>query len=175
MSAKSIDPDRNVPRAMLASAAMASVYFIVLPVVWLGVLGPEQLGKDLMLVLGPTFAPVFGSFAKAAAIWFMMFNMFHGTLQPLAGAARTISQLAEDGLLPRTAREAIAHRRALGGDLPDGRHGHLLPAAWRSDLADRGRELHLSHRRSACPTWRSGCCDATSREARAALSCAARA
>jgi len=95
------NPRRNVPRAMLASAAMASLYFIVLPLVWLGMLGPEQLGKDLMLVLGPTFAPVFGSFAKAAAIWFMMFNMFHGTLQPLAGATRTISQLAEDGLLPR--------------------------------------------------------------------------
>jgi len=96
-----INPNKNVPRAMFASAAMASLYFIVLPVVWLGVLGPAQLGKDLMLVLGPTFAPVFGSFAKAAAIWFMMFNMFHGTLQPLAGATRTISQLAEDGLLPR--------------------------------------------------------------------------
>ena len=95
------NPGKNAPRAMLASAGMASLYFIVLPVVWLGVLGPEQLGKDLMLVLGPTFAPVFGSFAKAAAIWFMMFNMFHGTLQPLAGATRTISQLAEDGLLPR--------------------------------------------------------------------------
>jgi signal transduction histidine kinase len=27
--------------------------------------------------------------------------MFHGTLQPLAGAARTLAQLAEDGLLPR--------------------------------------------------------------------------
>jgi len=98
---ETVDPNKNVPRAMLASAAMASVYFIALPVVWLGLLGPEQLGKDLMLVLGPTFAPVFGSFAKAAAIWFMMFNMFHGTLQPLAGASRTISQLAEDGLLPR--------------------------------------------------------------------------
>ena len=96
-----INPDRNVPRAMFASAATASIYFIVLPVIWLGVLGPAQLGKDLMLVLGPTFAPVFGSFAKAAAIWFMMFNMFHGTLQPLAGATRTIAQLAEDGLLPR--------------------------------------------------------------------------
>ena len=96
-----INPNRNVPRAMLASAAMASLYFIVLPVVWLGVLGPAQLGKDLMLVLGPTFAPIFGSVAKAAAIWFMMLNMFHGTLQPLAGATRTISQLAEDGLLPR--------------------------------------------------------------------------
>src|SRR5258705_13148703 len=54
-----------------------------------------------MLVLGPTFPPRFGIFARAAAIWFMMFNMFHGTLQPLAGATRTISQLAEDGLLPR--------------------------------------------------------------------------
>ena len=97
---ETIDPEKNVPRAMLASALMAAVYFIVLPVVWLGVLGPEELGKDLMLVLGPTFAPVLGSAAKAAAIWFMMFNMFHGTLQPLAGAARTLSQLSEDGLLP---------------------------------------------------------------------------
>jgi len=97
---ETIDPEKNVPRAMLASSLMAAVYFIVLPVVWLGVLGPEELGKDLMLVLGPTFAPVLGSAAKAAAIWFMMFNMFHGTLQPLAGAARTLAQLSEDGLLP---------------------------------------------------------------------------
>jgi diguanylate cyclase (GGDEF)-like protein len=95
------DPNRNVPRAMFASAAMAGVYFIVLPVVWLGVLGPEPLGRDLATVLGPTFAPVLGSFGKAAAIWFVMLNMFHGTLQPLAGAARTLSQLADDGLLPR--------------------------------------------------------------------------
>ena len=97
---ETINPEKNVPRAMLASALMASVYFVILPIIWLGVLGPDELGKDLMLVLGPTFAPVFGSTAKAAAIWFMMFNMFHGTLQPLAGAARTLSQLADDGLLP---------------------------------------------------------------------------
>jgi diguanylate cyclase (GGDEF)-like protein len=95
------DPNRDVPRAMLASAAMAGLYFIVLPVVWLGVLGPAQLGKDLALVLGPTFAPLLGSFGKAAAIWFIVLNMFHGTMQPLAGAARTLSQLSEDGLLPR--------------------------------------------------------------------------
>ena len=95
------DPNRNVPRAMLASGAMAGLYFIVLPLVWLGVLGPAQLGKDLALVLGPTFAPLLGSFGKAAAVWFIILNMFHGTMQPLAGAARTLSQLSEDGLLPR--------------------------------------------------------------------------
>ena len=98
---ETVNPNKNVPRAMLASGAMAGVFFILLPVVWLGTLGAEPLGGDLALVLGPTFAPVFGSAAKAAAIWFMMFNMFHGTLQPLAGASRTLSQLSEDGLLPR--------------------------------------------------------------------------
>ncbi len=95
------DPARNVPRAMFASAAMAGVYFIVLPVIFLGVLGPAALGRDLALELGPTFAPVFGSLAKSMAIGFMVFNMFHGTLQPLAGASRTLSQLAEDGIFPR--------------------------------------------------------------------------
>ena len=96
------DAERNVPRAMFASAVMACVYFLILPVIWLGALGPAAMGQDLTLVLGPTFAPVFGSMAKAAAIWFMVFNMFHGTLQPLAGASRTLSQLADDGILPRS-------------------------------------------------------------------------
>ena len=98
---ETIDPEKNVPRAVKVSAAMAGLYFIVLPVIWLGVLGPDKLGIDpLMNQLGPTFAPIFGGAARAAAIGFIMFNMFHGTLQPLAGAARTLSQLADDGLLP---------------------------------------------------------------------------
>lgn len=97
---ETIDPAKNVPRAMFASAAMASLYFIILPLIWLGTLGPEPMGKDLALELGPTFAPLLGSAAKGAAIWFMMMNMFHGTMAPLAGAARTLSQLSEDGLLP---------------------------------------------------------------------------
>jgi diguanylate cyclase (GGDEF)-like protein len=98
---ETIDPRRNVPRAMFASAAMAGVYFIVLPVVFLGVLGPAALGRDLAVELGPAFAPLFGSLAKAMAVGFMVFNMFHGTLQPLAGASRTLSQLADDGVFPR--------------------------------------------------------------------------
>ena len=68
---ETVDPNRNLPRAMLAAAAMAGVYFIALPVVWLGVLGTEPLGHDLATVLSPTFAPLLGSFGKAAAIWFI--------------------------------------------------------------------------------------------------------
>ena len=58
------------------------------------------MSADLAVTLGPTFAPLLGATAKSAAIWFMMFNMFHGTLAPLTGVARTLSQLSEDGLLP---------------------------------------------------------------------------
>ncbi len=97
---EAINPNKSVPKAIFVSAALASLYFIILPVVWLGMLGPEPLGKDLAIELGPTFAPLLGGAAKAAAVWFMTFNMFHGTLAPLAGAARVLSQLAEDGLLP---------------------------------------------------------------------------
>jgi len=98
---ETINPNKAVPRAMLASGLLAGMYFAVLPMVWLGTLGSEPLGKDLALVLGPTFAPLFGNAGKAAAIWFMVLSMFSGTLQPLAGAARALSQLSEDGLLPR--------------------------------------------------------------------------
>ena len=143
---ETVDPNKNVPRAMFASAVMASVYFIALPIVWLGVLGPEKLGQDLMLVLGPTFAPVFGSFAKAAAIWFMMFNMFHGTLQPLAGAARTMSQLAEDGLLPRILEKRSRTDTPWVATSLTAGMAILLPAARRSDLARGGRQFHLSDR-----------------------------
>ena len=99
--AETINPIRNVPRAVLASACMAAVYFALLPVVWLGALGADALGGDLAQALGPTFAPLFGALGKSAAVWFVMFSMFHGTIQPLAGAARTLSQIAEDGLAPR--------------------------------------------------------------------------
>jgi diguanylate cyclase (GGDEF)-like protein len=97
------DPVKNVPRGMYVAGGMAGLYFIVIPIVWLGVIGTGGLASEgLTQTLGPTFAPLLGSGAKAAAVWFMVFNMFHGSLQPLAGAARTLSQLSEDGLLPRS-------------------------------------------------------------------------
>jgi two-component system, sensor histidine kinase len=95
------NPDRDHPRAMWVSAGVACIYFVFLPVVWLGVFGSHPLEGDLVRVIGPTFAPLFGGMAKATAIWFLAINMFHGTLHPLSGASRTLSQLSEDGLLPR--------------------------------------------------------------------------
>ncbi|GAC1562508.1 MAG: hypothetical protein NVS3B17_16000 [Vulcanimicrobiaceae bacterium] len=99
---ETIDPARNVPRAMVASAVIAGFYFIVVPLVLLGLLGPVSLGGALATELGPALAPIFGSLAKAVAIGFVVTNMLLGALQPLAGASRTLAQLAEDGLVPRS-------------------------------------------------------------------------
>jgi diguanylate cyclase (GGDEF)-like protein len=98
---ETIDPVRNVPRAFYASAAMAVLFFVALPTVWLGVIGPTGLEGDLRRTMGPTFLPLVGGAARAAVVGFLVLNMFCGTLQPLAGAARTLSQLSDDGLLPR--------------------------------------------------------------------------
>ncbi len=109
---ETVDPNRNVPRAFYASASMAVLFFVAVPVVWLGVIGPVGLEGDLAQTLGPTFAPLFGGAARGAAVWLVVLNMFHGTLQPLAGAARTLAQLSEDGLLPRV------FARRTGRDVP---------------------------------------------------------
>ena len=94
------DPVRNVPRAMYRAAGTASIYFVVLPVIWLGTFGPKPLEGDLAAILGPVLAPALGAAAKGAAVWFIVLSMFNGTLQPLAGASRSLSQLADDGLVP---------------------------------------------------------------------------
>ena len=100
------NPNRDQPWAMWVSGGVASIYFVIMPIVWLGVLGTTALGESfqggLATALGPTYAPLFGALAKSMGIWFIMINMFSGTIQPLSGASRTLSQLSEDGLLPRS-------------------------------------------------------------------------
>ena len=125
MWARPWNPDRNVPRAMFASGGMAAVYFVLLPVVWLGVLGPATLAAGARAEPRPDVRPAARRRARAAAIGFMVLNMFHGTLQPLAGASRTLTQLAEDGLLPRLLGVRIARPTCPWV-------ATLLTAGWRS-------------------------------------------
>ena len=168
------DPARNVPRAVFASGAMAGLFFVVLPLVWLGSVGPARDGRRARCArLGPTFAPLLAGGAKAAAIWFLIANMFMGTLQPLAGASRTLSQLSEDGLLPRS--WANRNRR----DVPwvataaDRGPGDRRARARRPDVDDRGRQLHLPDRHQPALGRRPAAAPQRAR-ARAALSRAAR-
>jgi diguanylate cyclase (GGDEF)-like protein len=104
---------RNVPRAMLIAAIMTVVVCVILPLIWLGTLGPLGMEQRLDHVLGPTLAPLFGAGAQAAALGFMVLNSFVGSLVPYSGAARALAQLSDDGLLPR-----ILGRRFAGSNAP---------------------------------------------------------
>ncbi len=100
------NPKSDQPKAMWVSAGVASIYFVLMPLVWLGALGSGPLASaasgNLAFSIAPTFAPFVGALAKSFGVWFIFVNMFSGTLQPLSGASRTLSQLSEDGLLPRS-------------------------------------------------------------------------
>ena len=97
------DPVRTVPRAVKASGLTACVYFVVLPVIWLGAVGAPGLahGQLSAAALGPTLGPLVGGAAHGVFTAFLIMALLHGTLQPLAGASRTMAQLSEDGLVPR--------------------------------------------------------------------------
>ena len=103
---ETIDPERRTCRARCSRApAWRRVYFVVLPVVWLGVLGAGPIEGELMHdARADVRAAASAALRKAAAIWFMVLNMFHGTLQPLAGASRTL-------IAARGGRPAAAHAR----------------------------------------------------------------
>ena len=153
---------------MYASAGMATLYFVVLPVVWLGVLGAGPArGATSPTTLGPTFAPLLGGGAKAAAIWFMVFNMFHGTLQPLAGAVAD----AVAALRGRAAAALLGQpqppRRAVDPDPADRGHVDRLPALGRSSVDDRRRQLHLPDRHRPAERRRLAAAAQRARSARA--------
>jgi diguanylate cyclase (GGDEF)-like protein/PAS domain S-box-containing protein len=93
-------PERNAPWAMLLGVCQAVLFFAVLPLVWLGTVGEGSLTRIFSGSLAPTFAPLLGGMAKSAAVWLLVLCTFEGTVQPIAGASRTLFQLADDGLLP---------------------------------------------------------------------------
>ena len=157
------DPARNVPRAMFASAARwrrstsSSCR-------WSGSGCHRQrgpVGASHRHARTDLRAAVRQRTARAAAIFFMVFNMCHGTLQPLAGAARTLSQLSEDGLLPRILARRNRNDAPLVATLLTAGMSILFLLARRPHLADRRREPHVpdrdraaEHRRRPAATQR---------------------
>jgi signal transduction histidine kinase len=94
------NPQKNIPRAMFISFGTSFFYYGVLPLIWLCVVGPENVSKELTQILNPSFSPLLGIFAKVGVAWFIIFNMLIALFPPLCGPPRTIAQLSHDGLLP---------------------------------------------------------------------------
>ncbi len=94
------NPEKNIPRAVIVMCIMVGIYFILMPIVWLGSVGEIALTKDLSLSLTPTFAPIFGSFAKVLSFAFLILRFLVSCLTVTMFSSRALFQLSKDGLFP---------------------------------------------------------------------------
>jgi len=132
---ETINPARDIPRVLIVAAFLSALYFIFLPVIWYDSLGPASLGGDLRAGIACLLWPVLGPRAALAALVFLVAAMLACAAQPLSGAARTLAQLSEDGLLPR------ALGRRAGNDVPV--NATILTAAFAIALLLVGDPLWL--------------------------------
>ena len=165
---------RAMCRAPCSPALPAGgLYFVVLPVLWLGVLGPGPLGRDLAVELGPTFAPLFGASAKALAIGFMTFDSRR------APYSRSPVRRGRFRSSPKTAffrafwLAGLESRRSVDRHARYGRGGDRVLTHRRPALAHRRGEFRLFDRHRIAESGRLA---VASRRAapRASLPCAAR-
>lgn len=97
--------DKNIPKAFIVSAILSGLFFIILPIIWLGAIGADTLGSDYTAGtnwLGfELLFPGFGkTFASVSGCLFIISFMLCSGIGSVVGPSRTLVQLAEYGLFP---------------------------------------------------------------------------
>lgn len=92
------NPEKDIPRAVVVMCIITGIYFILIPIVWLGSVGEIALTKNISLSLMPVFSPLFGSFAKAMSFAFLILMFLVSCLTVTMFASRVLFQLSKDGL-----------------------------------------------------------------------------
>lgn len=96
------DKRKNVTRALIASALINGVSFIILPIIWLGVMGPEALNSHLTIAeLSKVFNGLNAQLALLLTVAFFVLNSLSTSLAPISSSSLTLAQLADDGFIPR--------------------------------------------------------------------------
>ena len=91
-------PARNVPRAVFASGAMAALFFVVLPLVWLGSVGPDGHGRRAHADARPDLRAAAGRRRQGRG------DLVHGRQHvPWARCSRSPARRARCPSSPRTA------------------------------------------------------------------------
>jgi signal transduction histidine kinase/CheY-like chemotaxis protein/L-asparagine transporter-like permease len=94
-------PLRDTRTAMMLVLCLGVVFFIVLPVVWFGVLGTTGLSGPLDRALGPIFAHLPGVAGRLGAVGLITLCWVQTCIHALCGTPMTLAQLADDGMAPR--------------------------------------------------------------------------
>ncbi len=108
------NPGRDMPRAIIASGLICIVAYVVIPVVFQGVLGTQKMldpgiydgsGMGLalasMLNAGPTITKIL--------VILLFFSLIMSIITAMAGSSRTLNQGGRDGWLPKYLSYVNAH------------------------------------------------------------------
>lgn len=97
------DKKKGIKRTLITGIIVTVIYCVIMPIVWLGVLGATPLKNDLITVsdLSRMFIPLGEKPAILFAIIFLLFNTVLSAFTPLCNSPRTLAQLAEDGFIPK--------------------------------------------------------------------------
>lgn len=93
------NPAKNVPRAMYFGTLLTGLYYVIIPLIWLGSLGASALA-EAVTPINPVYAPLFGHAANIATGLFFLTNATVTCFEALNNSPRTLAQIADDGLMP---------------------------------------------------------------------------
>jgi signal transduction histidine kinase/CheY-like chemotaxis protein len=94
-------PGRDAKWALLVILLIGGGFFIALPVIWYGVLGPAALAAPLEHSLSPLFTGLPGLVGRLGALALITLCWVQTSIHGLCGAPLTVAQLADDGMAPR--------------------------------------------------------------------------
>lgn len=104
------DPLKNISKMLKAIVAVTAIYYIAIPIIWYGTIGPEALQADnLTHSLTPTFRQL-GVWAESCSRLFIISNTIVCLLTSISCGYRILGQAGEFNIMPevfarRTSRD----------------------------------------------------------------------
>jgi amino acid transporter len=93
------NPEKETYRAVLASTGLVGFFYVLLPVVSIGVLGLKGIATDPLVAVPRIGTLIMGAFGGRVMMVVMMAAILLALNQATNGGGRALYQMAEDGLL----------------------------------------------------------------------------
>jgi amino acid transporter len=113
------NPGKDAPRAIMAAGAINLVFYVLGPIVLLGVVGADTISKDPSVAFAPLAKDVFGA-GSDIVIGLLVVSLVLIINTAILGSARTLFQASIEGYTLRGLQKVSKHKvptRAMGFDV----------------------------------------------------------
>ena len=147
------NPGKDAPRAILAAGVLNLIFYVLGPLVLLGVLGSERISEDPAIAFSPLANDVFGA-GSDIIIALLIVSLVLIVNTAILGSARTLYQASAEGYTLRSLQKLNKHPRPFAGD-GIRRHRQPAPPLPRdAHLHSRGINRRIHDHQRPRPDWR---------------------